>query len=1158
MQAASVLQAVARRPGAGMWILSGEVPETPERTYSFCSDVLHLAEELSEENAIVLHAGQQTLTELVPRLRAFDDARIQLRETAGLTVLVVDERGDATWMGVNRRQSRLLSVLQARGPMAITDLSDQLGLALPALRDELRPLRHWIVESSEGVRLAPAPADLLEGLALWLADEIGSREDGCVTQRAREGTVLVTPSLSYVSRWINVRELVAAVADESLVGLVLAHRVATQLNQRAFENVTVVKVGDVPEGVARALASGLGCQSRIPSLSGEVGIHDDPEVPFLHPTSRLIIITDVLGSSTRVRHAVDDLVRSGATPLAVVSIVDGRRTADQLPVLGGQVEVVSLGTLDLYASPEGKERIPIDPVSVARQGEATPLDYRIGHRQLLDWCHETDDVLLTGHIARFARRHFHSFLDALPLLAGAHAEEIASAANQSIAEYLGSLPRRDEDPVTRLAILHPGRPSDPAGRFAHLVAEEWNAGRAHVPAAAPTSLERVLWGGRWVFPSPEQGFAKGTHALVVDWGAVTLYTLNELMGIAGQLGAASVHAVVFAGQLSEHDERLARRVRAIAAKPSTLPADLLFSLAADNGEEVSIPARIEFLSSFRVGFSNASECAPCRHALEYAQLSRDAPTELLATHALDLAAILAPRDLGEARQGGAQDAFGDELRSSETVAIMRFREDIEAAERSTQRRIDLLDRLESLGPEDTCHIIRLLLLEPRLLKAAPLRFKICRAAIAAAVRRNVIAETFNELSVSMRRQHIMALRATSKEAFLERFPTLLLAELRRAGGEVVAYDLLLSAYTLLSRAYHRNRDDRRTIRQAIGTAIDLLQHEVELLREDSALSAMETLSALLAVNDYGLADHQPETLQDVWRELRLRFLQPVVDHRADVRMGSVATAVRLRRLRDEDRWVSTLRDWQMSKTFLVDNVLAYLPRLEDVGLAHLYEVGAVNDVERWRRACSPDVVADLGQVEAILRRFARRPSEALEKTEEAHRLIGWWRRFFFDLEGPGVLALINDCPCALGAPIHGAVAHGREIADSQSRPVDISVLGSTDVQTFGPSTVVEAALRQMVDNALKKEHAVGGELGEVVIEIEVGETDADVVVTVRNTGTQVVEPPGRGLWHYNRHLRHYGASLESRETTAAWTFVVSLRLEKWGAISSKLDESGHQ
>ena len=65
LQAASVLQTVARRPGPGMWILSGQVPDTPDATYGYCSDVLHLAEELSDENAIVLHAGQQTSTELV-------------------------------------------------------------------------------------------------------------------------------------------------------------------------------------------------------------------------------------------------------------------------------------------------------------------------------------------------------------------------------------------------------------------------------------------------------------------------------------------------------------------------------------------------------------------------------------------------------------------------------------------------------------------------------------------------------------------------------------------------------------------------------------------------------------------------------------------------------------------------------------------------------------------------------------------------------------------------------------------------------------------------------------------------------------------------------------------------------------------------------------
>ena len=57
--------------------------------------------------------------------------------------------------------------------------------------------------------------------------------------------------------------------------------------------------------------------------------------------------------------------------------------------------------------------------------------------------------------------------------------------------------------------------------------------------------------------------SKDAHIIIIDWGSMTAATIQQMMRLAGEAGAASVKAIIFLSQMSIDEELFLRRITSI-------------------------------------------------------------------------------------------------------------------------------------------------------------------------------------------------------------------------------------------------------------------------------------------------------------------------------------------------------------------------------------------------------------------------------------------------------------------------------------------------------------------------------------------------------------------------------------------------------------------
>jgi hypothetical protein len=627
-----------------------------------------------------------------------------------------------------------------------------------------------------------------------------------------------------------------------------------------------------------------------------------------------------------------------------------------------------------------------------------------------------------------------------------------------------------------------------------------------------------------------------------------------------------VLALVLTSQLDPPEEITARSIRAIAGKgrgaprtPGTGP-EVAQAGSANPAADYSIPARIEFLSSFPVGYSSAWECLPCKYSRDYATAARQESSELLESHARRLAQSLAPEDLDTTRKDGPRDALGLPLAPVQTVRIMHLRGRLENARLSITGRVKLRSYLLGISETDLDALVRLLILEPRLLKRPPLRHKGLRDILHAKLIDRLDGARPGGMDVILRRQYILLLRAIAKNDYLSHFRDWLIDYVRSPETMPIALDLLMGMQSLVARPYHRSLEDAEVAERALSGALDDIRNDPVLMRERDALSVVATLSELLAHTRYNsLTAATSPSPQEAWASLRRNYYTPVMEHTVDARMSSVLVAVQLNRPRDSEMWQSTLRDWQATQDFLIRRVLPLIPAIRNIVLARLYDRPSDEDIERWRVACSPEVLQELQKVNSLLVRFVEDPQYAAARKDEARRLVSWWHRFFFAksslIQNPGadgLLTVLSDCPCRVGEAVQEAIRRGVEAAESMGRPIlQPQASGDMSAEVFCNRSLLEDIIEHLFENAIDARHAANpAESKAIKIRMEVTTDEREVRIRVLNDGTKTSSPTGMGMSYFDRYVRNYGGSLTGSKSieNPNWTYEAHLVLQRYRPV----------
>jgi hypothetical protein len=737
-------------------------------------------------------------------------------------------------------------------------------------------------------------------------------------------------------------------------------------------------------------------------------------------------------------------------------------------------------------------------------------------------------------------------LDALPLLADGQARvRIKSVVGEQLRAWADGLGEERPDEVV---LLWPGGPSDRSTQFAKLVGEvvrEWDG--------APTfggeyPVERVVRAGRNVLAAPNEGLAPSTAALVVDWGAVTLHTTQELIHIAADLGASSVLAIILSSQLAPEDELAASHVRAVSGrKPHDERVQGQLPLQPDAGTMRQVPAEIRFLSSFAVGYALAAECSLCGLARDYVRLSETAPSFHLSEHARAVARSLEPLDLVHSRRNGPRDALGGQLLAAEAADVVAVRQRLATAQLSTEARLALVEDLGAPRASMLDAIVRALGLEPRWLKSAPLRFIAARLALAEALTQRMADGDFATAAPTLRRQYVLVLRATSKSRFLQAFPDLLRSALGR-GDLAVGNDLLLGAHSLASRPYHENPRSRARMTEALARAGERLRDDADAGASPAGLSAREAIRNMLAQLDFagGRQRDAALTTREAWLRLREDYWHTIREHHHDLAISSIEGALRLQTVRAPGMWELDAEDFGRIQRYLASKVLPRLGPVADVLEGWFTDHDPSGRyVRQLRRLLADDGISELAGLGNLMSAFAADPMLAQVRRDEALAQIDWWWGFFFGRDSDGLLTALGECPCDVVGALAAGVMAGQRVAERAILGVDLRTVGS-DFKAFCHPRVVAAVGHHLVVNAGQRKHAVAGlETAPVSIDVAVRRRSERVDIVVRNDGTDpTAGPTGHGLRTLSDRLKPYGAQLSVLGADEPWTYAVKVSIPR--------------
>lgn len=1115
-------------------------------------------------------------------------------------VLLLDARGNAKWFGGNPDLRRILEALQMAKDC---ELDGQTVQTIIPDSEKMAQLYRWFRDQPDLVREIPnggiglrfTIADINDRLLNQIQRRLGNAVQQGQQESVRKGEFR-TPTLQYVKRWINVEQLLKGEIGIGLASCALARKLEFTGLLELKEDISLVRVDTASSEITFRLSECLGVEGRPHSMPGELDAYSHPEVPQVPHGTRVVLCADLILSGNTVTRAISELLRWEVEPVAVACVLDARTNKDPwVNCLGRKFPLTSLAEIDVIIQQSASRKvINIDPVlrePISSHITLSEPEYEISPDILLQWCQEQDGTLCFGHIERSIGRHFTSYLNAEKLFeeGSPHSEEIL---DRFINHVVGWLRERDAEHIeigkqNKLAIeiWYPGTASDFAGKIATRLRTNLLDCHPDIWVARMRGIRRAVFAGRWVFPQEVEPVYKDAHVFIIDWGSMTAHTVQQMMRLSAEAGAASVKTMVFLSQMPIEDEIVLRRVPAIkgvkwlnggSGRPTLNQQIPLFEdekmRPVENGrefEEKIIPAKVVFLSALRLGYYPPRECPICkvREALENEE--HLCPTELLREHGTETKVQLKQKEREEVFRERQRDLYGMAISSEEIADILKIKRQLEMALRSTEKRECIRSELVRLQSEsnERCQQykiawIRLLATEAIWLKLPPLRFDDLRKMAKRIAMDIALGEGVPSLDHRLRRQGIIVLRGASKDDFVRELPRLLESSISERG---LVQQMFYETFTYLRKPYHHQSAEAfegilrslRKCRDYLRGLNDEFEYHFEYIHTVSSLiQAVQFLQERSGFKEI--------TPREAWRRLQERYQQPMLSHHSVIgRIFDIIIPLQepidRGRVPEHEAWKIAMEAWEDCNSFLSTNVLPFLSSLKKVLLGEYFvSKMRVGELEYLSSLMEEDIPYQGLQLSQLLYDFAKNPQLFLrsDKREKCKQLVDWWYKFFLKadvgehrlgIRSSRLLQFLAGCPSNLKDTVEKALLY----MERRGYAFDLydENFEGLHVQVFCAEELLVNTISHIIENAAGEKHADPRRKKDVpTIFFDLTESDErydKVVLKVFNDGTRATYPIGQGLRSLDSQLRSFDACVQGQSLSGdSWSYQAEIHLLK--------------
>lgn len=1059
------------------------------------------------------------------------EARSPDRTSVSDPVLVLGPGGEIGWAGVPPGVAELLgSATLGDGRFSA---SLEPGGELQSLRVDSEVLGF---ESEGTILLYQSMPRLAQIVSEAIRRSIRERLAG-----TRKGGPFLTPALRRVSTWLDPDVLVRSSVSREIALIVLAWRCRAMCEGPGRTPSALIHEDSEDDRNGRNLAELL--QLRPVAAAGESAAGKSAELARSHlgPGESACLYVDVLVSGAGIRRTAEQLLQRGNSVSFVACLVDGRREASTgVEVLDTNIPVFSVVRETLETDATGSCVI-IHPHSKQPESGTEAMAGRgygrLEFEQILRVC-EGRDALRLDHVGNPIGRHFTFYLDVEALIS----EPVLRGAFVEAARHLlGSAGRNDDTEV-----WYPTSEAVGSVAAAERLAEEVSRALGFSARGIPRRPD----GGRWSLPSRVAGKVP-KQVLVVDWGAVSGSTVEQMAMLAARAGCDSVLSLVFLSQMTAQEEAFTRAVRSLGvlrrAEPDGEQIELDLGGAHEVGDtakgmECLVSARFEALGFFPIAVYDPLTCPACKIARELDSLHF--PTVLLRECALSEA-----KRYHQVSREKLLSRVRSTTQDERTLILeaVRWRHRLVAALTSTKARKDVLDRLveaagcERWGPaSEEAALVWLLEYERHWLDHPPLQLP--NASELVAVLAAGVAGT-REVPRDRRLGAVWVLKCASIETFAER-----LYMLFEGADDAVRRCLLLaacSAFEPLDRQI-LSRWARAQVRSSLDR-IRTLGLESVAGEKAEFRDTIDGLISRVSRAD-SLAEIASQTPREVWRALR----ELVVDdsgqthHSLSYQMETMRVASERRAIdaalaaavEGEDvvarippelcEILSVIPDnWRGCCEFL-DGIATRLRGIRKiVGNELGHSLGRGGDKERWLSFVDDERPISERDLAKLVRGIASDLHGLLrsDRWEYFKSEVDWLASAIVAIDPPSRLRTwVLSCPASVFRAFRAAVGesrvqHGGRVTVPEEDLAALEGLPSV----FATDELLRDLAHEILSNAVKHAAPEGTEAIAVGI---VAEIQQDLLrIVFRYRGTRASKRPGQGLAGLRARLSAFGGDL---------------------------------
>lgn len=872
-----------------------------------------------------------------------------------LVIITLDRLELSLWVGtIPSRRKLLEALLSEDGYLSI----EQVNTILPNEKERTLELL--------GIRVDTDLITINDDQALELNFELSTvplvrklLENHIELSRdgVKQDAIYRVPSLQLLGRWLNLKEILLQCTN----GPELAFKALSILiknyissNKIASPDCIISESNSVTEHInllQHRLAIDI---NKKYVLLGESG-NPIQKHHIIDPRYRVLIYLDIILSDEPAERCLMQILRDHALPIAIACIFDGRNDYNkEIEVWGIKIPVIALARANMnpdYNS--GKTIKYINPITKEIEAELIDFkkdDYKIKTKNLLKLI-EIHKALHFSHVGRPIGRHFTFYLGSSGLI---NDPQIYEAFDYEIDKWKKEV----EEDSMKLEIWHAEGEPQPTSAPARQFSEKISIRRKDIVHVRPIRREPAY--GHWFFPEGQEVKLKSLNILIIDWGALTGFSVMQMIRFAAETGAKRIFVCIFLSQLPLGEESFLKLIhklivnRKIETFKSTSAGQLEISFEPDQFEHIEISASVRFLARFPIEvYENEHDCPVCQMSNI---LIEDYPTDFLANSSKQILDRFRTRTRDEIYDKETEDF----LTCNDAIAMSNFRGKLVSALSSTRSREKIMDeiiRLHNIANEDNLFSLQEVLpyltflsVEKQWLNRPPLYSKDLRKLIAEIALKIAIN---NNLKIKDRLSAIIVLRAAFKRMFAENLHAVFAStpfSSQKDSAEFIG-QLLYDAFTYIQRPYHQSKEIFQPMLENLNRIMkDVHQKKINLLTPEIE-ETIYSLQMHTQVN-FDRAGIKHLTTAEAWGKLRKEFLDTCSSHRriptfarhlkpgphggaidkAIKELEQSAPQIKTIKLHESViGWLSRLgKFWTPCCNFLDRKVLLYLSKLTDV------------------------------------------------------------------------------------------------------------------------------------------------------------------------------------------------------------------------------------